>query len=118
MVSKSRDVGTAAGAVKELRAMDTGKRQKNLYHYACFCVATTLTSKIIAEIIENRSKFHWCANSCYKVVSSRSSSTIKLPKILLWKHTSAAVAPVLKWQGAIPRYFTALRRSWNHLWCC
>ena len=27
-------------------------------------------------------------------------------------------APILKGQGAIPRHFTALRRSWNYLLCC
>jgi len=41
------------GAGKELRAMETYKRQKNRYRYNCFCSATILTSKIIKEFIES-----------------------------------------------------------------
>jgi len=59
------------GAVKELRAMETCKKQKFVTNYACFCAATTLTSKIKAEIIENHSGFYGYANICNKFVSSR-----------------------------------------------
>jgi len=47
-----RNSGGNGGAVKELRAMQSCKKQKIATNYACFCTATTLTSKIIAEIIE------------------------------------------------------------------
>jgi len=43
--------GRAGGEVKELRAMETLK--KNM-----------LTSKIITEIIENHPKYYGCPNSC------------------------------------------------------
>jgi len=52
-------------------AMEACKKQTNHYQYACFCPATTLTSKIIAEIIENHYDFRGCANSCNKFVSSQ-----------------------------------------------
>jgi len=45
-------------------------------NYACFCAATTLTSKIIAEIIENRYEFCGCANGCNKFRSGRSLWTM------------------------------------------
>jgi len=41
------------GAVIELRAMETFEKQKIFTNYACFCLTTILTSKIITEIIEN-----------------------------------------------------------------
>jgi len=37
--------------------METCKKQKIVANYACFFAATTLTSKIIAEITENDSEF-------------------------------------------------------------
>jgi len=40
-----------------LRVMEICKKQKNVTNYACFCAATMLTSKILAEIIENLSEF-------------------------------------------------------------
>jgi len=52
--------------------METCKKQKNVTNYACFCAATTLTSKIIAEIIENHSEFDGCSDSYNKFVSNRS----------------------------------------------
>ena len=64
--------GEGGGAVKELRAMESRKKQKIVTNYACFCIAITLTSKIEVEIIENHSEFYVCAKSCYKYVSSRS----------------------------------------------
>jgi len=33
------------GPVKELRAMETCKNKKSVKNYACFCIATALTSK-------------------------------------------------------------------------
>jgi len=67
-----RNSGRAGGGtVKELRAMEACKKQK-IVTCASFCAATTLISKIIAEIIENHSEVGWCANSCNKFVSSRS----------------------------------------------
>jgi len=52
--------------------METWKKQKNVANYACFCTATTLNSKIIAEIVKKRSEFDECSNSCNKFVSSQS----------------------------------------------
>jgi len=66
-----RNSGRAGVAVKELRAMEACKNKK-FVTCACFCAATTLISKVIAEIIENHSEVGWCANSCNKFVSSRS----------------------------------------------
>jgi len=60
------------GAMKELRAMETYKKQKIVTNYYCFCASTTLTSKIVAEIVENHSEFYGCTNSCSKIVSNRS----------------------------------------------
>jgi len=37
--------------------MEICKKQKIVTNYACFCAATMLTSKILAEIIENLSEF-------------------------------------------------------------
>jgi len=50
-----RSSGREGGAVIELRAMETLK--KIVATYACFCLETMLTSKIISEIIENSSEF-------------------------------------------------------------
>jgi len=55
-----RNSGRTGEVVKELKAMENCK--KNFTNYACFCAATMLTSKIIAEIIENHSEFYGCAN--------------------------------------------------------
>jgi len=38
--------------------------------------------------------------------------------ILLSKGTSAPVAPFWKGRGKCLRFFTALQRPWNNLWCC
>jgi len=35
-------IGQRGGTVKEMRAMETCKKQKNCYQYACFCSATML----------------------------------------------------------------------------
>jgi len=66
-----RDAGTTVGqgGVKEFRAMQT--LQKPVTNCACFRSSTMLTSKIIAEIIENHSEVYGCANSCNKFVSIR-----------------------------------------------
>ena len=68
-----RDAGAAVrqGAVIELRAMETHKKQNNLTNYYSFCLATMLTSKIITGIIATPSEFPQCANSCNKFVSMR-----------------------------------------------
>ena len=113
-----RNSGGAGGTVKELEQWNLVKNKIIVINYACFCTATTLTSKIIAEIIENHSEFCGYTNSCTKFVSSWSWSTIKLPITVSWKSTSAHVAPLLKEQRSITRYFTALQRSWYYLWCC
>jgi len=42
-----RSSGRAGGAVKELRAMETYKKQKIVTSYVSFCSSTMLTSKII-----------------------------------------------------------------------
>jgi len=39
--------GRAGGAVKQLRAMETYKKQKIVTSYDCFCSSTMLTSRII-----------------------------------------------------------------------
>jgi len=67
-----RSSGGAGGAVKMLRAMETYKKQKIITNYVCFCSPTMLISKMITEIIENRSEFSGCPNNCNKFVQSRS----------------------------------------------
>jgi len=67
-----RNSGGEGGAVKELRGMESCKIQNIVTNYACFCTAATLTSKIIAEIIENHSEFYVYAKSYNKFVSIRS----------------------------------------------
>jgi len=71
--SVTRDDGEAVGqgTVKELRAIETYKKQKNRYQLCLFCPATMLTSKIIAKIMENPSEFSGCAKTRNKFVSSR-----------------------------------------------
>ena len=82
-----RNSGRAGEEMSELGPMETCKKQTNRYQlaYDCFCTATTLASKIIAELIENHYEFCGCANRCNKFVSSRSLLTIELPMIILWK---------------------------------
>jgi len=54
----TRDAGTAAGeAVEELREIEACKKQTTIIKYACLCAATTLASKIIAEIMKKHSEF-------------------------------------------------------------
>jgi len=60
------------GAEKDLRAMQTYKKQKNFTNYARFCLATMLASKVIPEIVENHSEISGCANICNKFVSIQS----------------------------------------------
>jgi len=55
-------------AEKQLRAMETCKKQKSVANYASFCSATMLTSKMIKKIIENHSEFSGCAKSCNSFV--------------------------------------------------
>jgi len=43
IIQGRRNSNTAAGAVKQLRAMETYKNQKIVTNYACFCSGTTLT---------------------------------------------------------------------------
>ena len=52
-----RNSGKGRGAVKKLSAVETYKKQTNLYHYACLCSTTIMTSKIITEIIDNLLNF-------------------------------------------------------------
>jgi len=61
------------GAVQNLREKETYKKQANRYQYFCLRSAAILTSKTIAEMIENHSGFSCCANSYNKFVSIRSS---------------------------------------------
>jgi len=61
-----RNSNRAMGGVEKLRAMKTCK--KNFTNYACFYVATMLTSKTLAaEIINNHYELSWCANICNKI---------------------------------------------------
>jgi len=46
------------------------RNKQIVVNYACFCVATTLTSKIITEPIENHCELCGCANSCNKCFQS------------------------------------------------
>ena len=97
-----RDVGAAVGKAssRRVRVMETYKKTKRtVTNYVCFCSSTMFTSKITTEIIENHSEFSGCSNSCNKFVSSRTWRTMKLPVILLWKRTSASVAPFWKGRG-------------------
>jgi len=57
-----RSSSRAGGAVKDLRAMETYKKQKIVTNYACFCSATIFTSKIITDIPENHYEFCSCTN--------------------------------------------------------
>jgi len=54
----------AAGAVKELMAMETlrGNTQKHRCPHASFCSAIRLTPKLLIEILENHSEISGCAN--------------------------------------------------------
>jgi len=109
-----RSSGRAGGgAAKELRPRETYKKQKIVTNCACFCSLTILTSKII----ENYCEVSGCANSCNKFVWIRSLWTTNWPMILLWKGTSALVAPLRKGRGQCSRHSHAL---WCHCWefCC
>jgi len=44
------------GGVKELKAMETCKNKNITINYPCFCAATIVLSKIIADIIANYRK--------------------------------------------------------------
>ena len=66
------------------------------------CSATMLTSKLITEIIGNHSQFYVCANSCKKIVSSRSWQIMKLLMNLICKGTCAPFAPLSKGRGRCP----------------
>jgi len=57
-----RSSGREGGAEKGLRVMETYK--KNCFQFACFCSASSLTSKVITEILENHSEFSGYANNC------------------------------------------------------
>jgi len=52
------------GTVKELRTVESYKKQKIVAKYVCFCSSTMLTSKIITEITENFSELSGDPNSC------------------------------------------------------
>jgi len=97
-------------AVK-LRAMETYKNQKTRFQLYSFLFSSNVDLKNNNKIIEKHSKFSGCANSCNKLVSSRFWKTMKLPTILLWKGTSAPVAPLLKSQVEL----LVLRRSWTNV---
>jgi len=77
-----------------------------------------LTSKIIAEIIENHSQFlgaRIAATNLFQV-------DLDKPYNYLWLCYENAPRPPLpffwKVRGKYPRHFTALRRPWNYLRCC
>ena len=61
-----RGAGAAVGqgSAKELRVMETYKKQKIVTNYVCFCSSTMLISNIITEIFKNYSEFCGCANTC------------------------------------------------------
>ena len=68
-----RKVGAAArGAVKEFRAMETYKKQKNRYQSRLLLFINNVDHKNHNRIIENQSEFSGCPNSCNKFVTSRS----------------------------------------------
>jgi len=67
-----RNAGAAAGgSVKEFRAMETYKKQKNRYQLRLFLFINNADHKNHNRIIENRSGFSGCPNSCNEFVSSR-----------------------------------------------
>ena len=66
-----RNSGGEGGAVKELRGMESCKKQKIVINYL-FLLSNNVGLKNKAEIIENHSEFYGCTNSCNKFVSSRS----------------------------------------------
>jgi len=95
----NRDGEAAVGQAGQKKSWGERKRINNntiVTNYACFCSPTTLTSKTITKIIENRFEFSRCANSCNKFISNRSWQTMKLSMILLWKGTTAPVSPLFK----------------------
>ena len=100
------------GPVKELRAMETCKKQKIVTKYVCFYSSTMLTSKTITEFIENHSNFSWYPNTCNKFVSSQSWYTMKLPMILLWKVVVSEVE--VRGVQVHPKSFDLLK-SWENL---
>ena len=88
-----RSSSRAGRAIKMLREMETYKI--NCYQLCLFLFITNVDLK---NNTENHSELSGCANSCNKFISGRSWWTMKLPMILLWKGTSAPVAPLFKEQ--------------------
>jgi len=68
-----RDAGTAVGqgGKRKWRAMEAIKKQKSPYQLCLLLFRHNVDLKNITEIIENRSEFSGCANSCNKFVSNR-----------------------------------------------
>jgi len=70
-----RDAGAAVGqggAVKEMRAIGTYKKQENRYQLCLFLFINNVDLKNNNKIMENHSEFSGCPKSCNKVISSRS----------------------------------------------
>jgi len=71
---KNRDAGTAVrraeGAVQELRAMQTYKKQTNSYRFCLFLVSKVAALKNNTKNYLNLYEVSGCANSCNKFVSS------------------------------------------------
>jgi len=59
------------GSSKRVEGNGNLQKQKIITNCVCFCSSTMLTSKMIAEIIENHSEFSGCPNSCNKFVFSQ-----------------------------------------------
>ena len=85
------------------------KTKEMVTNYACFCSAAMLTSKIITEYLENHSDFSVYGNRCYKFFVVDPDNPLKLQRILLWKGTSAPVAPFWKRRRATPPSCPILR---------
>jgi len=74
MEAGTRDAGAAAGGEKkELRAMETYKKQRNCYQLRLFLFINNVDLKNNNKnYIESHSELSGCVNSCNKCVSSQS----------------------------------------------
>jgi len=87
------------------------KRQKHRYQHACFCLATMLTSKIIAEIIEKKNILNFLGARIAAI--NLLQCDLDKPWHYLWYSYEKAPLPPLPpfWKGRRDN-FPALRRPW------
>ena len=79
------------------------KRQKHRYQHACFCLATMLTSKIIAEIIEKKNILNFlgariAAKICFNAILINHDITYDTP---MKRHLCPRCPPFEREEGTI-----------------